>query len=218
MFAADLGRSPSATDLRVLVVADDHLARAGLAGLLSEQPGCVIVGQVGGDAVLSADLEVYLPDVVLWDMGWDAAALERLDDLPDAVPPVLALLPDESHAAQAWAAGARGLLLRDADVPRLVAGLIAVARGVAVLDQELATAVISAGDWVLIQPAVALTVRELQVLRLLGEGLPNKSIADRLDISDHTVKFHVNAILGKLGAQSRTEAVMQATRLGLIPL
>ncbi len=63
-----------------------------------------------------------------------------------------------------------------------------------------------------------LTRRELEVLRLLAEGLPNKAVAYRLDISEHTVKFHVNSILTKLSAQSRTEAVTTATRLGLILL
>jgi DNA-binding NarL/FixJ family response regulator len=64
----------------------------------------------------------------------------------------------------------------------------------------------------------ALTPREAEVLNLIAEGLPNKTIAIRLNISEHTVKFHVNAILTKLGAQSRTEAVVRATRLGLIAL
>jgi DNA-binding NarL/FixJ family response regulator len=69
------------------------------------------------------------------------------------------------------------------------------------------------------QPLVEpLTPRELEVLRLMAEGLPNKGIAQRLEISEHTVKFHVNAILGKLGVESRTEAVVRATRLGLILL
>ena len=63
-----------------------------------------------------------------------------------------------------------------------------------------------------------LTPRETQVLQLLGEGLPNKVIASQLDISEHTVKFHINSIMGKLGAQSRTDAVMRATRSGLILL
>jgi DNA-binding NarL/FixJ family response regulator len=66
--------------------------------------------------------------------------------------------------------------------------------------------------------AEALTPREQEVLQLLAEGLPNKTIADSLHISEHTVKFHVNAILSKLGAQSRTEAVVRATRLGLLLL
>jgi DNA-binding NarL/FixJ family response regulator len=63
-----------------------------------------------------------------------------------------------------------------------------------------------------------LTSREQEVLKLLAEGLPNKGIADRLRISDHTVKFHVNAIMSKLGAQSRTDAVVRATRQGLLLL
>ena len=67
-------------------------------------------------------------------------------------------------------------------------------------------------------PVEPLTPRELGVLRLLGEGLPNKAVAARLEVSENTVKFHVNAIFGKLGVQSRTEAVVRATRLGLIPL
>ena len=61
-----------------------------------------------------------------------------------------------------------------------------------------------------------LTPRELEVLRLLAEGLPNKTVAHRLEISEHTVKFHVNSLLAKLGAQSRTDAVVRATRLGLV--
>jgi two-component system nitrate/nitrite response regulator NarL len=67
-------------------------------------------------------------------------------------------------------------------------------------------------------PVEELTPRELEVLRLMAEGLPNKTVALRLGISEHTVKFHVNAILGKLGVSSRTEAVVHATRLGLILL
>ena len=72
-----------------------------------------------------------------------------------------------------------------------------------------------AGRAALVEP---LTPRELEVLRLMAEGLPNKTIAARLEISEHTVKFHVNTILGKLGVASRTEAVVRATRLGLILL
>jgi DNA-binding NarL/FixJ family response regulator len=77
------------------------------------------------------------------------------------------------------------------------------------------TGVAGPGDFA---PVEELTSRELEVLRLMAEGLPNKTIALRLGISEHTVKFHVNAILGKLGVASRTEAVVRATRLGLILL
>ena len=204
-------------DVRVLVVADDPLARAGLATLLAGQPGCSVVGQVAGDVDLAA-IEVYRPDVLVWDLGWGdpTQSLERLAGLRDV--PVVGLVPDQAHAADAWSAGVRGLLRREADAESLVAALRSVALGLASLDPALATALIPPQDQAPTPLAEELTPRELEVLRLLAQGLPNKAIAQRLEISEHTVKFHVNAILGKLGAQSRTEAVVHATRLGLILL
>jgi len=214
------------SDLRVLIVADDPLARTGLAALLSDQPGCVIVGQIAEDAGLTSALDVYRPEVILWDSGWDPMptaassppSLERLAELADAVPPVVALVPDETYAVEAQMAGARGLLPRDSSAERLVAALTAAAWDLIVLDPSLAAPLLGTRDSS--SPALVedLTPRELEVLGLLAEGLPNKAIALRLGISEHTVKFHVNAVLGKLGAQSRTEAVVRATRLGLILL
>jgi DNA-binding NarL/FixJ family response regulator len=214
------------SNIRVLVVTDDPLARAGLAALLADQPGCVVVGQVSEEADLPAALDVYRPDVVLWDLGWDPAAdsaspttsLERLDEVGYDGTPVVALIPDETYAAEAQMAGARGLLLRDTSAERLVAALTAAARDLIVFDPPLAAPVLGAQDPSAPTPVEDLTPRELEVLGLLAEGLPNKAIARRLGISEHTVKFHVNAVLGKLGAQSRTEAVVRATRLGLILL
>ena len=206
-------------DLRVLIVADDPLARAGMATTLADQPGCQVVGQVSSEGDLAAMLEVYQPDVFVWDLGWDTTTpLERIADLQETDAPVVALLPDHTHAAEARAAGARGLVLRNVDADRLMATLIAVSEGMVVLDPDLAPTVLP-GPGQSTPPLVEeLTPRELEVLRLLAEGLPNKTIAHRLDISEHTVKFHVNSILTKLGAQSRTESVIHATRLGLILL
>ena len=93
-----------------------------------------------------------------------------------------------------------------------------MARGLTVVDPALAGAVFPARDRPLPAPVEDLTRRERSVLQLLAEGLSNKDIAARLDISEHTVKFHVNAILGKLGAHSRIEAVTRAARLGLLIL
>jgi DNA-binding NarL/FixJ family response regulator len=208
---------PVTTDLHVLVVAADPLARTGLATLLADQPACTVSGQVSGETDLATALEVYRPDVVAWDLGWDpASALERLADLEEAGPPVVVLLPDETHAAGAWAAGARGLLPREVTAARLVATLTAVLHGLTVLDPALNDALQPSTELAPAPLVEELTPRELEVLQLLAEGLSNKAIAYQLDISEHTVKFHVNAIMNKLGAQSRTEAAVRATRLGLI--
>ncbi len=196
-------------ELRVLIVADDPLARGGLAALLAET--CAIVGQVAPEPEL---LAVYSPDVLLWDLGWEPAfSPETLDALVESDTPIVALLPDETFAAEIWAAGVRGILPRDASQDRLLAALNAVVRGLAVLDP----AVTELSE--LVHPAAAtseLTSREEEVLALMAEGATNRAIAQELTISEHTVKFHINAILSKLHAQSRTEAVVQAIRLGLI--
>jgi two-component system nitrate/nitrite response regulator NarL len=215
-------------DLRVLIVADDPLVRAGLAALLAEQSGCVVVGQVAEDSDLESALDVYRPDAVVWDLGWEGASapsvggpasgLERLAELAGESLALVVLLADENHAVQAYMAGARGMLPRDTGGERLAAALMAAAEGLVVLDLPIADPLFGARDQSTAPLVEELTPREMEVLQLLAEGLPNKAIAHRLDISEHTVKFHVNALMGKLAAQSRTEAVVRATRLGLILL
>jgi two-component system nitrate/nitrite response regulator NarL len=211
---------PNLESLRVLVVAEDPLVRAGLATLLANHPGCTVAGQVAVDSELPTAVQVYRPDVAVWDLGSESArALDRANGLRDLGVPIVALLPDETDAGAAWREGARGLLLRTASVEHLGAALAAVAHGLAVIDPAFAAALLPvARDQSPTQPVEDLTPRELQVLRLMAEGQSNKVIARALGISEHTVKFHVNAILGKLNVASRTEAVVHATRLGLILL
>jgi two-component system, NarL family, nitrate/nitrite response regulator NarL len=206
-------------DIRVLIVAEDPLARAGLATLLTMLPGG-IAGQVALDTELPDAVQVYRPDVIVWDLGSDSArTLERATNIRHLGIPVVALLPDDSDAVDAWASGARALLLRTAPAEQLGASVAAVAQGLTVTDPAFAGVLVPAGrDRASAQPVEELTPRELQVLRLMAEGQSNKAIARTLGISEHTVKFHVNAILGKLNVQSRTEAVVHATRLGLILL
>jgi DNA-binding NarL/FixJ family response regulator len=216
----EMATIPNRETLRVLVVAEDPLARAGLATLLADQPGCIVAGQVAVDSELATAVPVYRPDVVVWDIGSDSArALDRGTGLRDLGVPIVALLPDESDVGTVWGDGARGLLLRTASVEHLGAALAAVAQGLAVIDPAFAAVLLPvARDQSPAQPVEDLTPRELQVLRLMAEGQSNKAIARALGISEHTVKFHVNAILGKLNVSSRTEAVVHATRLGLILL
>ena len=186
--------------VRVLVIADDALARAGLAVLVGDVPGIEVVGQSAAGDDLGDLAALYAPDVIVWDLGWDAeAALARVGGLDEIAAPVIALLSGEDAAAPAWNAGARSLLLRQVELDLAEAALVVHADPPA-------------------DPGALLTPRETDVLRLLAEGLANKTIAQRLDISEHTVKFHVNALLRKLDAQSRTEAVIEATRRGLILL
>jgi DNA-binding NarL/FixJ family response regulator len=110
------------------------------------------------------------------------------------------------------------LLSRDITGEGLEAALVTVMEGLAAIDPAMTAPILPPGSIVSPNLAEPLTAREMDVLRLMADGLPNKAIAVKLEISEFTVKFHVNAILGKLGAQSRTEAAMTAARLGLIPL
>jgi two-component system nitrate/nitrite response regulator NarL len=199
--------------LRVLLVGDDPLARAGIAALLANRADLTLAGEAEPDDA-EAKVAATGPDVVLWDLGVAGGRPEPPAGAESV--PILALASDEAHAAEALRAGARGVLLRGAAREALAAALVAVARGLAVLEAPYA------GEW--LRPpdaplaAEGLTPREREVLALLAEGLANKAIAARLGISEHTAKFHVNAILGKLGVESRAEAIVRAARLGLVAL
>ena len=204
--------------LHLLLIADDPLARAGLAALLADVPDCEIVGQMS-TVSFTADLPLDLltpPDAIIWDMGWDP--VEAVLDWPDMPAPVLALLSDGQQAAAVWQSGVHGILLRDMDTDKLMAAAQAIANGLVVVEPQLAATLLPLADNDDFAPDDPLTPRELEVLQRLAEGLTNKAIAQELGISEHTIKFHVNAIMGKLHAQSRTEAVVRATRLGLILL
>ena len=206
-------------DIRILIIGESPLARAGLAALRANHPGLVVPALAGPDAELLNALAAYQPDVLAWDLGWDAAAgLDALAEVRDTAPPALVLISDIAAAPDALSQGARAVLPQDASGDLMAAALLAMARGLVVVTPDMvpATLLTPAGDTAL--PADALTPRELEVLALVAEGLANKAIASRLGISDHTVKFHINAVMTKLGAQSRTEAVVRATRLGLIVL
>ncbi len=205
--------------VRLLIVAEDILARTGLASVLGGRTDVLVVGQCAPQGELEAMVEASRPDVLLWDLGWNAdLPLEGLAERAPDLPPVVALLPSPAHSAEARRAGARGLMARDADSETLALAVLAVRRGLRVTDPSLDALQHDAEAREVHPPSNPLTERELEVLRLVAEGLPNKAIAARLSVSDHTVKFHLNGVLRKLGAQSRTDAVVRATRLGLLLL
>jgi two-component system nitrate/nitrite response regulator NarL len=211
--------------LRVLIVADDPLARVGLAATLENNPDCIIVGSFASRDLSSRILDVYQPDVALLDVAWGegykesngaASEMDSIQELRDYGVPLVALLADETQGMDAWRAGAHGLLFREFSEYELVAAIQAVVEGFIVIKPELGIRLFpSTGeeDSFAYEP---LTPREVEVIQLVAEGLPNKIIAQRLDVSEHTVKFHLNIIMKKLGAQSRTEAVVRAYRLGII--
>ena len=147
-------------------------------------------------------------------------ALELLSDLfsesPEDSVVAVVLVADPLDTDSVWHAGARVLLSRSADMGKLGAALMAASQHLWLIDPALAPSIFATLPRVTSPLQVDLTPRELDVLRLLADGLSNKRIAHKLTISEHTVKFHINAIMGKLGVQSRTEAVVHATRAGLI--
>lgn len=207
-------------ETRVLIVAENPFARAGLAALLSERGDLTIVGQTASDPGLANLVDLYRPDVIVFEAAYETEGLELLrSELKDLAIPLAVLVADDTRAADALSAGARGVVLNTASASVLSAAVAALAQGLMVISPELRPNLNPAPEAALdSSPLDVLTTREQEVLRLLAEGLANKQIAVRLNISEHTVKFHVNAIMGKLGVQSRTEAVVRATRMGMIAL
>lgn len=206
----------AARSTSVIVVAETPLAQAALAALVEDLDGVVLRAKLTPSACTASFVESLAASVVLWDTGTDHdPQLAMLRDGTAELPPVIALLDEHSDASRAWYGGVRGLLPRRLDAQTLHAALVAVARGLIVVHPRYGENVSARPDPEIL---ALLTPREHEVMRLLAEGLPNKLIATTLDISEHTAKFHVNAILNKLGVHSRTEAVARAARSGIINL
>jgi DNA-binding NarL/FixJ family response regulator len=206
-----------------ILLADDHaLIRDGIASLVRAW-GHEVVGQAadGADAVrMAADLR---PELVLMDVrmpvltGIEATRRIKVDQ-PGVAIVMLTVSEDEDDLFAAIKAGAQGYLLKNLESRQLRSMLEAVRRGEPAITATTAARIIdelgrrdretSAPD--------RLTERELDVLRLVTEGMRNKQIAERLNISGNTVKFHLGNILGKLHAQSRTELAARALREGLV--
>jgi two-component system nitrate/nitrite response regulator NarL len=162
------------------------------------------------DGAVGRDVEL-----VVWDLpSVDTAALARVSELLEETPGVL-LVGSEAGLSELVRAGARAVLFRDTDVERLRRACSAVLSGASVFDEGMVEILVEPRRREA-APGVELTPREQEVLGLLSEGLSNKLIAARLGISEHTAKFHVNALLEKLGAETRTEAVVTAARRGLL--
>lgn len=209
--------------VRVVVVDDEPLVRAGLRMILGTEPGIEVVGEAGdGRAALEA-VSRLTPDVALLDLrmpvmdGLEATRLIRARH-PEVEVVVLTTFDTDRAVQEALAAGACGFLLKDAPADRLTAALRAAAAGDAVLDRSVIHRV--AAELTRRQPPAGserlhrLTDREREVLGLMAEGLSNAEIAARLVIGEGTVKTHVARVLQKLEVRDRLQAVVLAYRSG----
>lgn len=216
--------------IRILMVDDQSLLRRGLSGLLNRTPDMVVVGE-GENGEQALDLAAELdPDVILMDvrmpvMDGVAATRELVKRGDRAGVIILTTFDDDEYIFEGLAAGARGYLLKDAEYEDLTQAIRTVARGESLLQPQITTRLLKEFSRLSgmshsrpkAQPlAEPLTDRELEVLKLMASGASNQDIAEQLYIGLGTVKHHVRAIFGKLGARDRVHAVLLAQELNLV--
>jgi DNA-binding NarL/FixJ family response regulator len=209
--------------VRVAVVAESPQMRISLQALVEASPALAFAGSAADADMLADCLAGSMPDVVVIDAEPLASdALKAAFDLGHA-PPAFVVLTDDADTDwifDALMGDAMAILLRDTIPGEIVTSIEAAAAGLCVLSPEILARLLDGRkpprQTASRVPFETLTLREIEVLAMLAEGLGNKEIARQLDISDNTVKFHLSSIFGKLGATNRTEAVMLGMRHGFI--
>lgn len=208
-----------AEKIKVLVVDDHAIVRSGLASILAAQPDMAIVGEAkDGQEAINKALELK-PDVILMDIfmpnlsGIDAMVVIK-EKMPEARVLILTVSESEENLFRALRFGARGYLLKSASIDEVIAAIRQVANGQGMLSPYAATRLIAEFRHEDEQPS--LSNRELQVLRLLGEGLSNVEIGNRLYIGESTVRTYLGRLLDKLHLRNRAEAIAYAARHGII--
>lgn len=201
---------------RVVLVDDHPMLRTGVAAVLGTSPDIEVVGATGDPDDVLRLVDATAPDVVVLDLG--LGSRNGGDLLPELVrrTRVLVFTATGTDVAimRALDAGATGYLLKDASPDELSAGIRAAATGTAVYAAAVAARMLDRGR----RPDESLTPRELDVLELLGAGLTNRAIAERLFMSESTVKTHLIRVFAKLGVDGRAGAVAEASRRGVIAL
>ncbi|GGD24769.1 response regulator [Nocardioides daphniae] len=204
--------------VRVLVVDDHPMMRAGLTALFDTDPTIEVVAAIGTTAEALSKVACERPDVVLMDLQFNrsfegARATRKIRAQPD--PPAVLVLTNfdtDADIIEAIEAGAAGYLLKDAAPEDITAAIRAAAAGETALAPSIATRLFARMQ----QPHSALSARELEVLALVASGHSNTDIARHLHLSEATVKSHLAHIYPKLGVSSRTGAVAEARRRGII--
>jgi two-component system, NarL family, response regulator YdfI len=212
--------------IRVLIVAASSISQSGLENLLRASTSLQVVRGVSDFSQLSESVEELQPDVVVAEItGQDRTLPEEILKLSEEAPVAIVLLVDDANTDRdldALRNGIRAVLPRNMSPVGIVAAVEAVGVGLTVLLPEGLDNLLresTASHRAVSPPLVeTLTPREIEVLGMMVEGWGNKEISTRLGISEHTVKFHVASIMGKLNASSRTEAVTSGIRHGLIML
>jgi DNA-binding NarL/FixJ family response regulator len=201
--------------IRVLIADDHAVVRTGVAQVLANADDLQVVGTASGgreavDMASAHDAQVVLMDLSMPDLDGIEATRAIVERRPDTHVVVLTSFADEERILQALDAGAVGYLLKDAEPTELIAAVRAAARGESPLAPRAATALLRARAQA--KPAVQLSDREREVLELLAAGLPNKLIAQRLEISEKTVKAHLTSVFRQIGVDDRTQAALWAQR------
>lgn len=208
------------SDVRVVVADDQTVVRDGLVTLLRLLPGIDVVAAASdGDEAVRLVAE-HNPDVLLVDLrmprcdGVEATRRVRADH-PDTEVVVLTTYSDDDSVLSALRAGARGYLTKDADAESIGRALQAAAAGQSILDAEVQRRLIEASVKPVDVAPAGLTPREIEVLRLIADGLSNTEIARHLVVSEATVKTHINHLFAKANLRDRAQAVAYAYRVGL---
>jgi DNA-binding NarL/FixJ family response regulator len=212
--------------IRVLIVDDDALMRAGLRGVLSSDPAIEVVGEAGDGRDAAHRARLHAPDVVLMDVRMPdvdgIAATERvLAELPGTRVVILTTFEQDDYIFGALRAGASGFLLKRTRPEELIAAIHTVAAGDSLLSPSVTSRVIErmarqpGPDAAFDARVDELTPREVEVLELIARGLSNREIAAALIIEESTVKTHVKRILMKLGVRDRVQVVIFAYERGL---